>query len=265
MKEYERIIQSGLVNTDFFKEEEKCGFHVTTKRKKIFAVLLDILVKFDSVCKKYNLRYYLIYGSLLGAVRHNGFIPWDDDLDVAMPRSDYEKFITLSNEFQHPFFLQTPYTDPEYFYTPARIRNSETTGVVKMFENAGFNQGIWFSIFPLDYWDNNGGEERYLQIRKLVMHNSTYMRLKNPNLGAKDKARVKAYLAEQRNPLRDYEEIQRIASSCKDCNSKYVMTAVITQGTYRQKLLNAKDFSSVVYLEFEGIKKEYLEKEGVIL
>lgn len=254
MKEIERILEKGVISEDYLQQEEICEFLVTENRKKLWAVMLDMIYEFDKVCKKHGLKYYLIYGSLLGAVRHKGFIPWDDDFDVAMPRSDYEKFITLSNEFKMPYFLQIPETDREYFYSFAKIRNTNTTGIVQKFKYANYNHGIWISIFPLDYWDDNGGEERYLLIRKLAMHNSTYMRIKNPNLGEKDKSRVEAYLAEKRNPMKDYEEIQRLASSCKDCNSRYVMTAVITQGTYRQKLLNAKDFSSVVYLEFEGIK-----------
>ena len=252
MREIERIVGSGLIDKDFLKEEVKSGFLVTTKRKELFAVLLDMMYKFDAVCRKHNLTYYLMYGSLLGAVRHHGFVPWDDDIDVAMPRKDYEKFIRLKEEFSKPLFLQTPYTDPGYFYTPARIRNSNTCAVVKMFEYAGFNQGIWLSIFPLDYWDDNGGEERYEEIRKLVLHNSTYMRIGNPNLGEKDLARVEAWKMLKRNPIYDYEEIQRIASSCKNVDSKHVIVAVTTQGNYSKKLLNASDFEYTVSLDFEG-------------
>ena len=251
MTESERIIKKGIITNNFLKEETICDYFVDNKRKKLWAVLLDMLYEFDNVCKRHNLTYYIIYGSLLGAVRHKGFIPWDDDIDMAMPREDYEKFIKLEKEFSEPLFLQTPYTDKGYFYTPARIRNSNTTAVVEMFKHAGFNQGVWLSIFPLDHWDDNGGIERYEQIRKLVIDCSTYMRINNPNLSPKDKERVKAYHGD---PLRDYEEIQRLASSCKDPNSKYVMTAVITQGRYDQKLLDAADFATAVPLDFEGIQ-----------
>ena len=251
MIEAERLIKKGIITEDFLKEEVICDFLVTTERKKLWAVLLDMLNEFISVCAKYNLKYYLIYGSLLGAVRHKGFIPWDDDVDVAMPRDDYEKFIKLGDEFKDPLFLQTPYTDRNYFYTPARIRNSNTTAVVTMFQHAGFNQGIWMSVFPLDRWDDNGGRERYEQIRKLVVDCSTYMRINNPNLDEKNRERVAAYHG---NPMRDYEEIQRLASSCKDPNSKYLMTAVITMGRYERKLLYAADFETAIPMEFEGIR-----------
>lgn len=254
MTEAERIVQSGLLPKVFLQAEERCGFLISEKRKRLFSVLLEMLYQYDQVCRKHNLTYYLIYGSLLGAVRHKGFIPWDDDLDVAMPRADYEKFIRLSGEFTDPLFLQTPYTDPGYFYTPTRIRNSNTTAVVEMFKHAGFNQGIWMSVFPLDRWDDNGGEERYAEIRRLVKHNSTFMRLNNPNLDEANKLRVAEYLKEHRDPMRDYEEIQRLASSCRDPNSKHVMTAVITMGRYDQKLLDAADFASAIPLEYEGLQ-----------
>ena len=129
MIEIERLISKGVINESFLREETVCDFFVDEKRKKLWAVLLDMLIEFDKICSKYGLKYFMIYGSLLGTIRHHGFIPWDDDIDVAMPRKDYEVFIQLGKEFKHPLFLQTPYTDRGYFYTPARIRNSNTTGI----------------------------------------------------------------------------------------------------------------------------------------
>ena len=251
MTEIERIIKKGIITEDFLKEEFINDFLVTTARKKLWAVILDLIVEFDRVCKQHGFKYYLFYGALLGAVRHHGFIPWDDDFDVAMPREDYDRFIKLSSDFREPYFLQTPYTDPESCYSYAKIRNSNTTGLSELFKYQKFNHGIWMTVFPLDYWDYEGGEERYARIRKLTTDCSTYMRMNNPNLDDKNRTRVAAYHG---NPLLDYEEIQRLASSCKDSNSKYVMTAVITQGTYEQKMLYADDFKQCLYLDFEGIK-----------
>ena len=251
MTEIDRIIQNGIVSADYFREEVENDFLVDVNRKKLWAIMLDLIYVFDAVCKKYHLTYYVFYGALLGVVRHKGFIPWDDDFDVAMPREDYEKFIRLSHEFKEPYFLQTPYTDPECFYSFAKIRNSRTTGIVKMFQYAKYNHGIWISIFPLDHWDDNGGRERYEQIRKLVIDCSTYMRINNPDLDEKNRERVAAYHS---NPMHDFEEIQRLARSCKDTNSKYVMTAVVTQGRYDQKLLDAADFEKSIPMQFENLQ-----------
>ena len=190
MKEYERIIKSGLVDEEFIKPEEKCGYLVTAERKKLFSVLLDMLYQFDRVCQKHGLVYFIMYGTLLGAVRHKGFIPWDDDMDVVMPREDYEKFMRLKDEFKEPLFFQTPYTDPGYFYTPIRIRNSNTTAIVEKFKYAGFNHGIWFSVFPLDNWSEADGRKKYSEINELVVKESTYMRISNPHLSSADQQRV---------------------------------------------------------------------------
>ena len=93
-----------IVRRSFFDEEIRCDFLVTKERKKIWAIGLDLLLEFDRVCKKYNLSYFLIHGSLLGAIRHNGFIPWDDDIDVAMLRSDYNNLMNIAaKEFSNQY------------------------------------------------------------------------------------------------------------------------------------------------------------------
>ena len=252
MTEKERIIKEGRIPAKFFEEEVRCDFLVTEDRKKLWAVLLDMLLKIDNVCKKHQLTYFLEAGTLLGAIRHGGMIPWDDDIDIFMPRKDYNKFVQLSEEFPHPYFLQTPYTDPEYFYCPARLRNSNTTGVVETFAYQNFNHGIWLSIFPLDNWETEGGEQRYEYIKDLIKENSTYMRLTNPHLSEKDKIRVKNYSG--RNPLEVYEEIQQIAQQFNAKPTEFIAAAVSAVISYRRKIWYAEDFSSAIEWDFEGFK-----------
>lgn len=252
MTEIERILQKGIIKEDFLREEVRNDFFVTRDRKKIWIVLLDLMLTFDEVCKKHNFTYFLEAGSLLGAIRHKGFIPWDDDVDVLMPREDYNKFMTLSNEFKYPYFLQTPYTDDGYFYSFAKIRNSNTTGLVKMFGYQNFNHGIWLSIFPIDNWDVKGGEERYSKIKKLNMDNSTYMRISNPYLSEKDQDRVKNYCG--RDPFETIKELDEIAQECNGHKTSFVTVGSTAVISYSRKLWYAEDFASAIEWDYEGFK-----------
>ena len=113
---------------------------------------LEILDEFVRICEKHRLQYYLVGGTLLGAVRHQGFIPWDDDIDVAMPREDYDRFASICTEELAPqFFYQTAETDPCYFLSYAKIRKNGTEIYEERFKNAKFHKGVFIDIIPLDF------------------------------------------------------------------------------------------------------------------
>lgn len=110
---------------------------------------LEILKEFDRVCKMNNLNYSLDCGTMLGAVRHKGFIPWDDDIDVIMPANDYKKFCKIApKQLNNDFFLQTSYTDC-WYAAFSKIRMNGTTAIEKGFESCRFHQGVWIDIFPI--------------------------------------------------------------------------------------------------------------------
>lgn len=116
---------------------------------KLHAELLDIMDEVDRVCQRNNLRYYLVGGSLLGAVRHKGFIPWDDDLDIAMPREDYERFMELSSSELHPSYEIDWISDhPEYWLSFFKVCRKETVFLQQEY-NRPFK--IFVDVFPLDY------------------------------------------------------------------------------------------------------------------
>jgi LPS biosynthesis protein len=134
----------------FFEAEERCGYHISEKMKKVWAVELKLLDYFDQLCREHNLRYYIAYGTLLGAVRHQGFIPWDDDIDVVMFRDDYEKLKVIAGEVvEYPYFFQNSYTDT-MIWAFAKLRDSRTTAIEFPDFPSEFHQGIFIDIFPLD-------------------------------------------------------------------------------------------------------------------
>ena len=120
--------------------------------QNVWAVELELLERFMEVCRKYNLQYFADSGTLLGAVRHNGFIPWDDDIDLAMPRKDFNRFRKIAKkEFSTPYFVQHGFSDKGYFGGHIHIRNSNTTAILKTnWPHIKYNQGLFIDVFPLD-------------------------------------------------------------------------------------------------------------------
>lgn len=142
----------------FLNGEVQDGYYVSPKMKEVWAVELDLLSELDRVCKKHCLKYYADGGTLLGAIRHKGIIPWDDDIDLTMFRSDYNKLCKIAKtEFKNPYFFQTEYTDKGSLRGHAQLRNSNTTAILKKSKdcNYQFNQGIFIDIFPMDAVINN--------------------------------------------------------------------------------------------------------------
>ena len=140
----------------FFEAEVKNGFEVTEKQKKVWAIELEMANRLLTVCRENNLRIFADAGTMLGAVRHKGFIPWDDDMDFAMFREDYDKLCEIAPRyFEEPFFFQNVYTDKKYVHGHAQIRNSYTTGILYGEEYKEFNQGIFIDLFILENVSNN--------------------------------------------------------------------------------------------------------------
>ena len=140
------------IDESFYKEEERCGYVVSAKMKKIWAIELDLLFQLQQMCEKYGIQYFASGGTILGAERHKGMIPWDDDIDIMMLRDQYDLLCQHAREFEAPYFFQTYETDEGYFRGHAQLRMDGTTAIVRDELDKGyrFHQGIFIDIFPLD-------------------------------------------------------------------------------------------------------------------
>lgn len=241
-----------ILGEDFFNEEIRCDYLVTAEMKRIWAVLLDMYLSFSEVCEKYKLRYCVMGGTLLGTIRHNGFIPWDDDFDVCMPRDDYEKFLKLSNkEFNNPLFLQTPYSDPGYFVSWAKIRNSESTGLSKLTCHRNFNQGLYLDIFPMDYCDPSTIANDTQKVFALCKKCGAYMRRGSKYLNERQKQDEITYFTD--DPLLEWENIQKISDNSKYYDSGYICNTVYTGDPFELRMHPASCYANIIDHSFENI------------
>lgn len=150
------------------EKEVICGYEVSAQMKRLWAMELDMVKQFIAVCDKYHLKYWIMGGTLLGSVRHKGFIPWDNDIDLAMPRKDFDKLLEIGPEaFQSPLFFQTPVTEhARFFRTYVRIRNGNGTASFEDEYNLGINGGVFIDIFCLDEIPDSSSK-RKLYFRKI--------------------------------------------------------------------------------------------------
>ena len=116
--------------------------------RKVQLSMLDILKEVDRVCQKHGINYWLTSGTLLGAIRHNGFIPWDDDLDIAMLRKDYDRFCEVAQkEFGDRFFLQNWKTEKTYGLPFSKVRKNGTEYVEAGSQDTYTNHGLYIDVF----------------------------------------------------------------------------------------------------------------------
>lgn len=181
----------------------------------------------DRICRKYNIKYTLAYGTLIGAIRHNGFIPWDDDIDIAMLRADYIKFKEIcKTELGKKFFYQSNDTDPEYYYLFDKIRLNDTIFKESFVSKYNIHHGVYIDIFPVDKIANKGLRRKW-QYCKFHFYRTGLMS-KYLMLGAREGKKKYAaallrclYFAFPLSYL--YRKCHEIAMSCNHDNCKDVI------------------------------------------
>ncbi len=135
--------------------------------KKLQVSMLDILRKFDGLCEKYGIKYIACGGTLLGAVRHKGFIPWDDDMDIGMLREEYDKFLAIpKSEYEDLFELRTPESGMNYYNLVSKFYQKNTRYISELAKADGQDMGIFIEIFPFEGVSDNE-KQRNRQLRKV--------------------------------------------------------------------------------------------------
>ena len=261
----------------FYEEEVRWDFTVTKEHKQLWAIQLDLVAELLRVCNKLGIKIFASDGTLLGAIRHQGFIPWDDDMDFAMKRKDYDILMDNLNEFQHPYFLECCKAEKPYHLNFMHLRNSDTTGYPsndKFPIMYGNNLGVFIDIFPLDNipddiddnkkpridWTKRSYMEtvRLFSMTKataLLPHNSKIVRNKKYFMTSFCSVLMSAYSEEERIELIQNQafKVEATNRETKNLNTSKVLT---TGGiSYRERhTLDAKFFDSQNFVPFEMIQ-----------
>lgn len=182
--------------------------------------LLEMMKVLHDVCKKHDITYFMIGGTMLGAIRHKGFIPWDDDIDIGIPRNDYNKLLSLpQSEWPENIKLKTPYNATDYIYPFSKIMDTNTTLIEDVVD--GILGGVYIDIFPIDGVGNNmlSAKLRYaifLWKKGLLRYNQENERKKTLI------KRVVHYYARKRNLISLYKSVENFMSKKDYCKSKIV-------------------------------------------
>ena len=239
----------------FFEEEERLGFQIDRQRKELWAVELDMLFELDRVCRKLKIRYFLDGGTLLGAARDGHIIPWDDDIDVAMLRKDYDRFLRKApREFEEPFFLQTGYTEPDYFRGHCQLRRSDTCAILPQeLGKVSFNQGIFLDIFVLDELFPEKAEDQYrrreeLWLQRCRCNDRSYRG--HPLRWVAKQGRYWLYHHRYPRSADFYARLERVFRSRK--KSEYVDYLMLNGGPEQLHFLKRSWYEKTAELSFEG-------------
>lgn len=244
-----------ILGDAFFQEEEKCDYLIPEYMKKSWAIQLDLYLIIAEICQKYKLKFFLMFGGLIGAIRHNGFIPWDDDLDVAMPREDYEEFIRVApGELKYPYFLRTPFTDPNCLYPVIDICNSETTFIPKIFRKNGFNMGVVVDIFPIDYCNPGMVEKDWDQIITYYLQCTNYMKRGCKGLNERQKNDLVKYYTP--DPYESFSNLHTIVSNHNGGENNYMFICNALPYNYERLIWPSRCFEKSIKHKFESLEVE---------
>lgn len=218
----------------YFEGEERDGFYIKPMMKRAWAAQLEILQQIDDICRRNNIEYYASGGTLLGAIRHGGYIPWDDDLDIEMKRLDYERFLKIAEkELPQGYRIACPEKDSEWKSTFARVLNTSEIPLqnerLQQFHGFPWQAGV--DIFPFDYLPVDKSEEDTLVnlFRAVAMLAYDW---DNDEIAEEEKI----------ENLRDIETL---------CNVNFTQDK-----PYRQQLWMLADRIGSMYWDTDGIAKE---------
>lgn len=224
---------------------------------------MELILELDRICKKYDIRYYMSWGSALGAVRHKGFIPWDDDIDVSMFWDDYIKFEEVCKvELNNKFFYQNDKNDEQFWLPWNKIRINNTTSMCPELKNIKCHWGVCMDIFPIiaipDSRMSQKKQELNTKIYKFLCNK--YFLINSVDTSIKNKIKKSVYKIMPNRIISFLKKIT-LKNITKYNQEDYQMCGEILSMPYKEAMIENNIFGEPIYVEFEKkllpIPKEY--------
>jgi len=230
-----------------------------TTLERVQQTQFEILDEIARICYANDIKFQLFAGSLLGAARHGNIIPWDDDIDIAMLRTDYIKFLKIApQELSHKYFLQSAITDKHSAFSFAKVRKNNTIFIEKGTKTLDIHQGIFIDIFPLDNINFDKHNKKIINKLKILIGinrraNSTFVFNKKKLLLQPLKFILRIF----RLPTSYYQKkIDKLIIKLNNEESDFVnhLTNGITNNRFERFLMKKEDALNLIDVEFEGHK-----------
>lgn len=255
---------------EYFNNEVRCNFHITSMVKRLWAAEMEILAWIDEVCRKYGIRYIMCYGSLIGTVRHKGFIPWDDDIDIGMLRADYERFLEVV-PLELPPYLHTVSLLPGAYEPKEMTFNINTgkkidTSPEYLERNHGCPYSCGVDVFVFDRVPEDPNEfayqdrlirmmDRLLMLQWKVDDNTIAMENLEEYLSIVKTIENEldyVFTADEPKTIQILRLMDLACSICEDCGSKKVENReqVIYYG---EKGFREDHFTDTILVPYEGV------------